>query len=306
MSNAGQSVCAVIVTYNPDVDRLAEILRAVARRVERTVIVDNASTQISEDALAASAPNLVVKRLSENRGVGAAHNEGVALARAVGCRYVLLLDQDSLPREGMVAALLAAVTRLQTEGVRVGCVGARLASRDNATLSQFTRIGWGRVRRLPCTDTAPVVECDVVFSSGSLIPMRVFDDVGGLDESLFIDHVDNEWCLRARAEGYRIFGVCNAILEHRLGEGEGRIWFGRWRHLPRHKPFRYYYMFRNTILLCRRDYVPLRCGLYYFTWLTALFLTFGVFAHQRNGELGMMFKGLVHGLRGITGKLQTQ
>jgi rhamnosyltransferase len=301
-----QDVCAVIVTYNPDTDRLGKTLQALAHTVARIVIVDNASAGLQEEALRQRVSNLVVTRLTENMGVAAAHNAGFALARALGYPYVLLLDQDSRPGEGMVTALLAALTALRAEGVAVGCVGARLANRENGTVSQFTRIGWLGARRLPCTDTAPVVECDVVFSSGSLVPMTAFDEVGGLEDGLFIDHVDNEWCLRGRAKGYRIFGACNAILEHRLGEGEGRIWLGRWRRLPRHKPFRYYYMFRNTILLCRRDYVPLRYGVYYFTWLAALFLTFGVFARDRNGELGMMLRGMLDGVRGITGKLQTE
>ena len=61
-----------------------------------------------------------------------------------------------------------------------------------------------------------------------------------MEEALFIDQVDTEWCLRARSMGYRVFGACGAILEHRLGEAYYRIWFGRWRQLPRHKPFRYY------------------------------------------------------------------
>jgi len=305
VSNAGQSVCAVIVTYNPDSERLGKTLQALAATVARIVIVDNASAELREEALRQRVSNLVVKRLPENLGVAAAHNAGFALARDLGYPHVLLLDQDSRPDERMVGALFSALTRLQADGARVGCVGARLANRENGTVSQFTRIGWLGATRVPCSDEAPVVECDVVFSSGSLVPMTAFDAVGGLEEGLFIDHVDNEWCLRARAKGYRIFGACNAILEHRLGEGEGRIWLGRWRRLPRHKPFRYYYMFRNTVLLCRRDYVPLRYGLYYFTWLAALFLAFGVFARQRNGELGMMLKGLAHGLRGITGKLLT-
>ena len=304
MSNAGQSVCAVIVTYNPDADRLGKTLQALAATVARIVIVDNASAGLPEEAFRQRVSNLVVKRLPKNMGVATAHNAGFAVARELGYPHVLLLDQDSRPGEGMVSALFSALSRLQADGVRVGCVGVRLANRENGTVSQFTQIGWLGAKRLPCTD-ASVVECDVVFSSGSLVPMTAFDAVGGLEDGLFIDHVDNEWCLRARAKGYRVFGACDAILEHRLGEGEGRIWLGRWRRLSRHKPFRYYYMFRNTVLLCRRDYVPLKVAVYYLTWLAGLFLTFGILARPRNGELGMMLKGLGHGLRGITGKLDS-
>ena len=76
-------------------------------------------------------------------------------------------------------------------------------------------------------------------------------------------------------------------------------------HLPRYKPLRYYYIFRNTIPLSRRDYAPLKWVLFNARWLAALFLLFGVFARDRRGELGMMVKGMLHGIRGITGKLGT-
>jgi rhamnosyltransferase len=125
-----------------------------------------------------------------------------------------------------------------------------------------------------------------------------------MEESLFIDQVDTEWCLRARSKGYRIFGVCGAVLEHRLGETAQRVWTGRWRRLPRHKPFRYYYIFRNTILLCRRPYVPGRWVLFNLRWLVVLFITYGLLTRVRTGELGMMVKGAVDGVRGVTGKLK--
>jgi hypothetical protein len=41
-------------------------------------------------------------------------------------------------------------------------------------------------------------------------------------------------------------------------------------------------------------------------WLTALFLAYGLFAWPRTGELPMMVKGIVHGIRGVTGKLEHQ
>jgi len=81
---------------------------------------------------------------------------------------------------------------------------------------------------------------------------------------------------------------------------------GRWRRLPRHKPLRYYYIFRNTLLLSGRSYVSVRWILSQVKWLTALFLAYGLFAWPRTGELPMMVKGIVHGIRGVTGKLEHQ
>ena len=59
------------------------------------------------------------------------------------------------------------------------------------------------------------------MSSISLIPCKVFNIVGGFDESLFIDGVDNEWCWRAWHKcGLRSFIVEDAEIGHMLGEGD--------------------------------------------------------------------------------------
>jgi 2-polyprenyl-3-methyl-5-hydroxy-6-metoxy-1,4-benzoquinol methylase len=198
--------------------------------------------------------------------------------------------------------LHAALERLQANGEPVACVGPRIRLPGSSTLSTFARFGWFGLRRVPCPeDPDAAVECDLLLSSGSLVPFEVLDKVGGMEEALFIDQVDTEWCLRARSMGYRIFGACDAILEHRLGEAYARIWLGRWRHLPRHRAFRYYYIFRNSLFLFGRDYVPAKWIWFQLQWLCALFLRYGVLGP--NGELRMMLKGSVHAMRRVTGKL---
>lgn len=298
-----EPICAVIVTFEPRIDGLSKTLAALAGQVGGVVIVDNGSKRLDEARIGATYSSLVVNKLGANKGIGAAQNEGIALARQLGYEYVLLLDQDSVPQKGMVECLRAVLERLREEGHNVGCVGPRVRLPDSDVLSRFARIGWLTLHHGACGDASSAVECDILISSGTLIPLAVLEEVGAMEEDLFIDQVDTEWCLRARSKGYRIFGACGAILEHSLGETASRFWIGRWRRLPRHKPFRYYYIFRNTILLSRRDYASLKWILFNARWLAALFLLYGVFTRKRAGELGMMVKGMLHGIRGVTGKL---
>jgi rhamnosyltransferase len=295
------SVCAIVVTYQPDNARLAQVLSALRSTVDAIVVVDNGSVELDEAQLRSAYPPLIVKRFESNRGIAAAQNEGVALARDTKCGYVLFLDQDSLPQPGMVSSLRDALEQLQATGHQVACLGPRVRLPRSPNLAGFSRLGWLGLRPQPCPHDRAAVECDFLLSSGSLVPLEVIDKVGGMEEQLFIDQVDTEWCLRARSMGYRVFGACGAILEHRLGEEYSRIWFGRWRHLPRHQPFRYYYIFRNSLLLFRREYAPLKWIWFQLQWLGALFLRYGIFG--RDGELAMMLKGSVHGIRRITGKL---
>ena len=294
----------MIVTYHPNTARLLQVVQAMRDAAEHLVIVDNGSDHFDEAALRAANPGVVLRRLQSNTGIAAAQNEGVRLAKRCGATYVLFLDQDSIPQERMVPCLRDTLERLEREGHKVACVGPRVRLPGWPRPADFARPGWFLRQRLPCPHSTAAVECDFLISSGSLVSLRTMDEVGPMEEDLFIDQVDTEWCLRARAAGYRVFGACGAVLDHRLGDSMNRLWFGRWRRLPRHQAFRYYYIFRNTVLLFRRRYVSLKWILFQLRWLCALFLLYGILGRHRNGELRMMVKGVTDGIRGVTGKLE--
>jgi rhamnosyltransferase len=119
--------------------------------------------------------------------------------------------------------------------------------------------------------------------------------------SWFIDHVDSEWCLRMRAQGWLLLGVSEAVLKHRLGDKVTRLWLLRWRQVAHHSPLRDYYMFRNSVLLAREPYVPLRWKLYFLSRLVQFAGFFLPFAPERGQRLRMMATGILHGLQGRTG-----
>lgn len=291
-------VCAVIVIYRANAGSLEALVQRLRGCVAHVVVVDNGSPGIDPGRLTSLHASLQYRVLAANVGIAAAQNSGIVAAAAAGAEYVLFLDQDSKPEEEMVARLLQAIEVLSEGGTRVGCVGPQLRLPGSRELSLFPKAGWGGLVAASCTRNVRAIECDYLISSGTLVPTAVFDEVGNLEEALFIDKVDTEWCYRARSKGFRIFGVCGAVLEHDLGLERHRIWLGRWRHVPRHSPLRYYYIFRNTVLLSRRTYVPVSWSLFQYAWLVVLFLAFGGRA--------MMLKGLKHGFRGVAGQLANQ
>jgi rhamnosyltransferase len=287
-------VCAVIVAYRAEAAGLEALVRRLRGCVAHVVVVDNGSPAIDPGRLTSLHPSLHYRALAANVGIAAAQNTGIGAATAAGAEYVLFLDQDSKPEEEMVPRLLRAIEVLSGGGSRVACVGPQLRLPGSHELSYFPKAGWGGLVAVRCSQNVRAIECDYLISSGTLVPTAVFDEVGNLEEGLFIDKVDTEWCYRARSKGLRIFGICGAVLEHDLGLERHRVLLGRWRHVPRHSPLRYYYIFRNTVLLSRRAYVPVSWSLFQYAWLIVLFLAFGGRA--------MMLKGLKDGFRGIAGQ----
>ena len=249
-------VAAVLVTYHPQQATLQAAVQALHGQVAQLWVVDNTASPGDCPWLPALVRDAAVPATllaqPQNQGLGAAHNIGIQAARAHGARWVLLLDQDSCLEPGAVARLRSAAQQLQTQGQRLAAVGPQYRAEDGKEWSGFVRFGWLRLLHQRASDAQPLVPADFLISSGSLIPMAALDAIGPMDEALFIDHVDTEWCLRARALGWRLFGVHGARMVHALGEQRWRVWLGRWRNLPLHAPFRYYYIFRNNAALLQR------------------------------------------------------
>lgn len=296
-------VHAIVVTFNPERDVLLREFVPLAPQVDKIWLVDNASSQSLASWVCGLpwAGQLELVQMPANLGLGAAQNAGIQSARAAGASHVLILDQDSEPMPDMVSRLLAASDRLQSDGVRVAAVAPVYADCATGPASGFVRLGWLEYKKQTALSGQEMVEADFVISSGSLVPVNVLDDIGRMDESLFIDHVDTEWCLRAQSKGYRLFGVPGARMVHTLGDRRTRIWFLRWRNVPYHSPFRYYYIMRNGLLLQRRSYIPLK-------WKTAelyravrMLLYYGLFGSERSECLKAMLNGIADGLRGVSG-----
>lgn len=305
MNNRVLPICAVVVTYHPDQDKLRLLISSLTTQVDEIIIVDNGSSE-SVDNFAAEqclVNHLVVLSLGDNFGIGHAQNVGIDYALKLGASYVILFDQDSCPEPNMIQELYNNATKLLVSGVQLAAVAPSYKDTEQGALSSFVRVGFLGFRRMKCIEGESTVEADFLISSGSLIPMSVFEHVGVMDAGLFIDHVDTEWCFRAKSKGFRFFGINEAVMLHSLGDRRVRFWFLRWRTIPYHSSFRYYYIFRNSVLLQRRSYMPLSWKVADIIRCFMFFLFFGVFSSSRSASLKMMLRGLRDGLKGVTGKI---
>ncbi|SAL61496.1 glycosyltransferase family 2 protein [Caballeronia telluris] len=303
-------MAAVIVTYNPAPEAFAGVLAALRPQVERVVIVDNGSASAIADALqeVALRRDCTFVRLARNVGIAAAQNRGVeTIARESKstsvCNYILFLDHDSIAASDMVQRLLDSDLRLRARGHAVGALGPVIVDKRTGTSGRFIcsrRGGW--LYRETCQAGRDEMPVDFLISSGTLVRADVLADIGGMNDDLFIDHVDTEWCLRALNRGYQLFAVPGARLTHSLGDEVVKVWMGRPREVFVHSPLRDYYMCRNTILLLRE--VPMS-----WAWRAFLFLRllgsmafFGLCVPPRGTRLLRMRQGVRDGWAGRRGE----
>ena len=291
-------VVAVVVTYQPELEILEHLLDALNPQVESVVVVDNGShTDLKAWNKECHTPATEVLLLKENRGIAAAHNVGIQWARNREARFVLLMDQDSIPAPDMVEKLVSVIS----EQTSPAAVGPRYLDERQDNLSPFIRIRGLALERCACDKEDSVVSVDYLISSGCLIPMSVLDKVGGMREDLFIDYVDIEWGLRARHHGFQSYGVCSAHMQHSLGDPPIKF-FGK--RFPSSSPLRHYYHFRNAVLLFNKPWVPLNWKLVTGSRLFIKYGFYSLFATPRVAHWRMMTLGLWHGLTGKSGKFE--
>ncbi|MHB8309127.1 glycosyltransferase [Metallibacterium sp.] len=297
-------VATVTVTFNPDIGLLRTQLDALPRESLK-LVVDNA-TQAEAlqgiQTLVSQTPNARLLRNEENLGLAAAVNRGVHAVRdaAPATRFVLLLDQDSELAPGSVEALVTGFEALQACGERVGCVGPTLL--DVATglphgFHQCTRWRWKRV--YPASGATAPVSCANLNGSGTLVPVDLFLELGGLEDDLFIDHVDTEWAFRVQARGYRLFGIPQAVFRHRMGDTSRRIWLLGWRVWPVRSPRRHYFLYRNAVILMRRGYVPRVWKVWAVAKLCTTFIVQIILGRGRLAHTKAMWRGAKEGMHEI-------
>lgn len=263
MASGELRVLAVVVTFFPNAECLLSLLDQLRRQCQEVLVVDNTPADndivfTASREMLAGAGNCRLCRLGWNMGIAAALNVGIDVALAEGFDYVLLSDQDSLPVPDMVTGLVRSERNLAAQGQTVGAVGPLI--RDLVTSQDYPfqapipgKLFYGH--RFPSADE-PHVASSSIITSGMLIPAAALKAVGNMLDELFIDHVDVEWCHRAIARGYLLFGTGGAVLFHRMGDDNLRVWYRGWRRVSAYGPFRLYFRFRNFIHLLRMSHVP--------------------------------------------------
>lgn len=295
------SVCAIVVSFQPERELLRENLSIISKQVNAVILVDNASS-VSPESLIQD-ENILFVRLEENSGIAFALNVGISMARERGFEYVIFFDQDSAPLNECIGKLFASYNILEAEGRKVAAVGPRFRDPVNNVISDPLGYSLWGTRALQC-DNAATIPVDFLVSSGSLLRIHTIDVVGPMREDLFIDHVDTEWILRAQHYGYRAYCRCDAEMLHSLGEKRRRVWFFRWRNVPFHSSFRYYYIFRNSLLVMRQKDIPLKWKFMEFCRIFKVATFMLIYSEERGEFLRYIFLGYIHGVIGVTGKLR--
>ena len=233
-------VAAIIVSYNPD-KNLLDSVNLLISQVEKIIIVDNGSIEEKRKDIS-SIKDIDNERIEvifneENLGIATALNIGVREALKQGFNWILTMDQDSKASKDMVEKMFEVYNNIDKK-------------ERKSILSIFPNFVDERIQSIEensVMNTYEYVDADI--TSGNLVKAEVFDKVGFFDDSLFIDLVDTDFCMRLNEKNIKMIKVRDAILYHSLGESQSvKSIFGKF-NTSNHSALRRYYMTRNRFYI---------------------------------------------------------
>ncbi len=284
------NVYSVLVCYEPEDGQVENTVNLLLNQVSNVVICNNSFYDIQFEST-----KVKVFNFNANLGIAAAQTIGMKWAFENGAEYILQMDQDSILETGTVERLLERFHFLRKNEINVGVIGPRHFDKVTNEVDES---------RLPNGTQLLGVNCESVhatISSACIIPKDVVDIAGYMEDRLFIDLVDWEYCWRIKKYGYITVRDNDVLLGHRVGDGTEKI-IGK-IDARRPSPIRHYYHTRNTIHMLSRSYVPLSFKIKNIPKLLLKFLIYPFVFSDGVIRFKYLYKGMVDGLFGRYGKI---
>jgi GT2 family glycosyltransferase len=225
-------VTAVILNTNRREDTLACLASLAASTYPAldVIVLDNASTDGSVDAIGAAFPQVRVIGLTENLGYAGNNNVGIQAALDGGADWVFVLNEDTVMAPDCIEALVAA----GQQSPRIGMAGPRIYHYEPPTMIQsaggYLTGAWksGHLRANEYEDEAAVgagVQAagasqapylvEWITGCAMLVRRSAIEQVGMIDARFFYYWEETDWCRRVGQAGWQIVHVPAAKLWHK-------------------------------------------------------------------------------------------
>jgi GT2 family glycosyltransferase len=293
-------VCAVVVTFNRCalLRRCLEALQSQSHVPDSILVVNNASTDGTEEMLRQEFPQLPVLRLEQNMGGAGGFHAGMKQAYEEGYDWLWLMDDDGVPAPDCLENLLehAAPNRVlvpiqqDSSGRHYGLTVWRGQHVDIAA----------EIKAAPGAQRD-----DFLFAFvGPLIPRQIVERIGLPNKDFFIWLDDWDYATRIRRQpDLEIVAVPNATFFHEAGGASREVRFLGRRSIRSTQPaWKIYYGARNGLYLLTRGGREPRRMAAYFRGELKLMLGDLVYEPERWQRMRMRLLGIRDGALGRMGK----
>lgn len=211
-------LCGCVVWYNPT-DEDKNNIKTYLNYVDKLFIIDN------------SLKENYIEKIEKIEYICLYDNLGIAEALNIACRkailekyeWILTMDQDSRFNENFNSYKQECIKKIKDKSIALLSPSIIL---DKKT---------GYIEK--------------TITSGNILNLKIWKEVGGFKSDFFIDEVDFEFCTKLVLKGYKIYKFKNIVLDHKIGNSFNIKIFGIKTYCMNHSHIRKYYIIRNRLFM---------------------------------------------------------
>ncbi|PML10633.1 hypothetical protein BCT86_00195 [Vibrio breoganii] len=300
-----KDITAIFTTYEPS-KRLLNNIELMINQVDSIIVVDDGSqsdVSLSILKICSNYDKLTLHRNIDNLGIAHSLNIGLRMAEKNGYKWALTMDQDSRPSSDMVYQLCNSYNKNERRE-QISLVTPNIIDEENpdklGSLLINSRNLFYKTVAMPNHDRDDLL---ITITSGSLTNISKFKKAGPFPTEFFIDYVDTYLSLKLVDLGYIILYSCSAKLYHNLGEPRVMKVANRHVRALNHKPYRRYYMARNSLYMYHEFALKQPSWALYDLYI-GIYSTIAIllFEDKKVTKLSLSLKGFYHAILGKKGK----
>lgn len=237
MADGFPKFCVGVVCYKPNKDNLFSLIDFFIRNEVLVVLYLNSKLNYLQ-----AIKELGVKVIGrgENEGIAKAHIELVNHAKVNGFTHIILSDQDTSYPDDYISSMSMFITEYNPEVVCPGWVNLN----DKTCKPELQYVMEDNKMELKSASHGK--RLSHAISSGMVINISHDNIAKYIEDALFIDWVDNDFCWSLTSHGFNVLYNENINLHHRLGDKRKSLWGVSFTV---RNDIRDYYIIRNALFL---------------------------------------------------------
>lgn len=276
-------IVGVATVYYPLYEDLERNIKSYLNDLDCLILWDNTPEQDSQLSLLIkkfSNSKIIVRSTGENEYLASPFNKCIFWAKEQGYTHILTMDQDSYFENGCFKDFLHKVD-----------------DNSDKNIALFTPSISTNVMKSDGVD-----KLKFAYTSGTIIPLAIFDKVGLFREDLAIYAIDVEYSFRVRKCGYSIIRFNNIVLNHQMGYAvKNKLGFT----INNYSAVSTYYIIRNTLVLWKEYPTEFskKDKLFFVKYKIVYRILKLIFERNKLKKTKSILLGLIHGFTKKTGLL---
>ncbi|WP_297634869.1 glycosyltransferase family 2 protein [uncultured Clostridium sp.] len=219
-------VYIILVNYNgfEDTKECIASLKKIDYKNYKIILVDNASVEKAN----LNFDGVITIKSKVNLGFAGGNNLGVKKALKDKADYILLLNNDTTVEKDFLSELV----KTAMKDNKIGVVGGKINYFDekdkiwyaggkvNSFTARTRHIG---VNEIDKGEYDKESETEYVTGCMMLVPAKVIEDVGMMEEDYFLYYEETDWNMKIKNGGYKIVYNPKAKIYHKISSSTQKI-----------------------------------------------------------------------------------